>query len=100
MSAPDMLRDERVTAAESVSYRRGFIVLSFGLLLATIYRSFVTGDASWDLLALVVAGGAATAITQATRHILSARRIVLAVLSMAVALIIAKMLAGAIAVLR
>jgi hypothetical protein len=98
MNVTSTLRDEKAIAAESVSYRRGFTVLSFGLLLATIYRSFVTGDASWDLLALVVAGGAATTISQASQHIFSARRTVVAIVSMTIAFVIAGMLAATFAI--
>jgi hypothetical protein len=36
-------------------------VLSFGLLAVVAYRSFVEGVASWELLGLVLLGGAVSA---------------------------------------
>lgn len=41
-------------AADRVAY----LVVSFGLLAVVIYRSFVLREASWDLLGLVILGGA------------------------------------------
>jgi hypothetical protein len=89
MNATDTMRDERTIAAEGTSYRWGFLVLSFGLLLATMYRSFVAGDASWDLLALVIAGGAVTTAYQATQHVLSRRWAMGAIVAMVAAAVLA-----------
>ena len=36
----------------------GYLVLSFGLLVIVAWRAFVLGEASWDLLGLVVLAGA------------------------------------------
>lgn len=51
-------RDERTTAVENAGYRWAYLFLSFGILLIVAVRGAVNGEASWDLMALVVLGGA------------------------------------------
>lgn len=82
-------RDERTVAVENASYRWAYLVLSYGLLLCTAYRSFFLGQASWDLLALVVVGGAVAATYQGTRRVLSRRWAVLSGVAVLAALILA-----------
>jgi hypothetical protein len=50
-------RDEREVAVDNAGDRLAYLVLSYGLLLIVAYRAFVDGQPSWELLALVVAGG-------------------------------------------
>lgn len=50
-------RDEREVAVDDAADRLAYLVLSYGLLLIVAYRAFVDGQPSWELLALVVAGG-------------------------------------------
>jgi 1,4-dihydroxy-2-naphthoate octaprenyltransferase len=50
-------RDERELAVDRAGDRLAYLVLSYGLLLIVAYRAFVDGQPSWELLALVVAGG-------------------------------------------
>ena len=96
MSAITAVRDERTIVAENVSDRWGFLVLSFGLLLATAYRSFMLGETSWDLLGLVIIGGSVTTAYQASQRVLSGRwamlsgAAVLIALAIGVVLIVAK----------
>ena len=52
-------RDERETAVDLAADRLAFLVLAFGLLLSVMYRSFVLGESSWDLIGLVIISGAA-----------------------------------------
>ena len=52
-----LVRDERERAVDRAGDRLAYLVLSYGLLLIVAYRAFVDGQPSWDLLALVVAGG-------------------------------------------
>ncbi|MDX2060366.1 MAG: hypothetical protein SFV24_21330 [Gemmatimonadales bacterium] len=66
-------RDERTISVENGSYRWGYLLLSYGLLLSTAYRGFVREESSWDLLGLVVAGGVLTTVYQGRRQILSRR---------------------------
>lgn len=53
-----LARDEREAAVDRSGDRLAYLVLSYGLLLIVAYRAFVDGQSSWELLALVVAGGA------------------------------------------
>jgi hypothetical protein len=50
-------RDERETAIDSAADRLSFLVLAYGLLAIVAVRGF-NGEASWDLLGLIVLGGA------------------------------------------
>jgi hypothetical protein len=49
--------EEREARIECAGDRLAYLAVSYGLLLAVAYHSFVRGDAVWDLLALVVMGG-------------------------------------------
>jgi hypothetical protein len=50
-------RDERETRIDLAADRIGYLVVSYGLLLIVAYRSFVNGEAAWDLIGLVILGG-------------------------------------------
>jgi hypothetical protein len=52
-------RDEREQAIDLAADRISFLVVAYGALLLAAYRSFVLDEAAWDLLGLVVVGGAA-----------------------------------------
>jgi hypothetical protein len=52
------VRDEREVSVDRAADRLAYVVLSFGLLAVVAYRSFVEGAASWELLGLVLLGGA------------------------------------------
>jgi hypothetical protein len=52
-------RDEREQAVDLAADRLSFLVVSYGALLIAAYRSFVLHEVAWDLLGLVVIGGAA-----------------------------------------
>lgn len=90
MSERTVYRDERTEAVENASYRWAYHVLSYGLLACVAWRSFVTKESSWDLLALVIAGGIVATLYQGSHRVLS-RRWLLATVA---ALIIAMMLAA------
>jgi hypothetical protein len=51
-------RDEREHAVDLAADRLAFLVVCYGALLLAAYRSFALGQESWDLLGLVVLGGA------------------------------------------
>lgn len=51
-------RDERTTAVENAGYRWAYLFLSFGILLIVAVRGSASGAMSWDLMALVILGGA------------------------------------------
>ena len=71
MKDQTIIRDERTITVENSSYRWGYLLVSFGLLVAVAYRSFIWRQSSWDLLALVVLGGLVTTLYQWTHGILS-----------------------------
>jgi hypothetical protein len=73
MSPSEVLRDERTVVTENESYRWAYLVLSFGLLVCGAYRAFALGEAAWDLMALVVAGGVVTTAYQGLRGVLNRR---------------------------
>lgn len=50
-------RDDRETRIDHAVDRVGYLVVSYGLLLIVAYRSFVNGEAAWDLIGLVILGG-------------------------------------------
>lgn len=52
-------RDEREQAVDLAADRISFLVVAYGALLIAAYRSFVLHEVAWDLLGLVVIGGAA-----------------------------------------
>jgi len=52
-------RDEREQSVDLAADRLSFLVVSYGALVIAAYRSFVLHEAAWDLLGLVVVGGAA-----------------------------------------
>ena len=47
------IADRESGAADRLAY----VVVSYGVLVAVMYRSFVRGETAWDLLGLVVLGG-------------------------------------------
>jgi hypothetical protein len=73
MPKSPILRDERTDFVENTSYRWAYHLLSYGLLASVAYRSFVKNESSWDLLALVIAGGAVATLYQGTHRVLSWR---------------------------
>ena len=95
MTARPVLRDERTVAAENASYRWAYLVLSFGLLAAVAWRSFVAGEPAWDLLALVVVGGGVAAVRQGRANVLTSRWTLLALVAALLAAGVATLLAMA-----
>jgi hypothetical protein len=82
-------RDEREETIDRAGDRLAYIVLSYGLLAIVAYRGFVEGQASWDLLALVVIGGLVSATYRLTHGVLTRQAALLLGLTAAVALIVA-----------
>ena len=63
-------RDERTVAVENASYRWAYLVVTFALLVDMMYRSLVRHEAAWDLMALVIVGGAVCTVYQARQKTL------------------------------
>ena len=70
---PSVERDERTVAVENASYRWAYIFLSFALLIDVVYRGIVLQEAAWDLMALVIVGGAVCTIHQLRQKIWTRR---------------------------
>jgi len=83
------IRDERETSVDQAADRLAYLVLSFGLLAIVAYRSFAAGEASWDLLALVVLGGLVGTAYRIQKRAVSRRWGLLLVMTVAVALALA-----------
>lgn len=81
MTTPKLLdRDERTVAVENASYRWGFMVLLYSLLLDVMYRAGVRHEAPWDLMAFVVISGGICSAYQAREKALAHRWALRAVL--------------------
>jgi hypothetical protein len=93
MTATPVERDERTTAVENAGYRWSYLVLSFGLLAIIAMRSLSHRQASWDLLALVVLGGAVHVGYQLLHRVLYRRWAILAAVTMALAALLAVIMA-------
>jgi uncharacterized membrane protein HdeD (DUF308 family) len=93
MNATLVQRDERTVAFENAGYRWGYLVLSFGLLALVAYRSFARHESPWDLLALVILGGAVGTVYQGYHHVLSKHWILSSVLALALAIVVAVVIA-------
>jgi len=89
MTTQEVIRDERTIAVENASFRWSYRVMSFGLLLAVAYRSFVRGESAWDLLGLVILAGGVNAAYQRAGGIFEWRIARLAVVSALAAAILA-----------
>lgn len=62
-------KDERTIFIENQSYRYGYMVLNFGILIDIMYRSFRLNEASWDLFGLIFLSGLVTTAYQYKRKI-------------------------------
>lgn len=85
--------DERTVAVENAGYKWACTFMSFGLLVAACYRSFVLHESTWDLLALVILGGGVGTTYQATHKILGRRWLVVFVSAFVLAAVIAALIA-------
>jgi len=86
-------RDERETSVDQAADRLSYLVLSFGLLAIVAYRSLVDGEASWDLLGLVVLGGLVGTAYRMRQRAVSRRWLLVVVGTAALALVIAAIVA-------
>jgi len=69
--------------------RLASIVLSFGLLAIVAYRSFVEGVASWELLALVLLGGAVSGAYRMWQGVLTRQALLVLAGTAVIALVVA-----------
>jgi len=71
MSSKKVEKDERTTYVENQSYRYGYLVLSFGILIDILYRSIQFNEDPWDLFAVIFLGGLITMGHQYRNRILT-----------------------------
>ena len=88
-----MERDERTIAVENASYRLAYLLLTYALLLDVMYRSIVRHEAAWDLMGLVIGGGAVCSVYQARQKILGHGWLMKVLLAACIAGVIAAILA-------
>jgi hypothetical protein len=87
-------RDERESAIDSAADRLSFLVLAYGLLVLVAIRAF-NGEATWDLLGLVVLGGVVGLGYRVRQRVVSRRWTYVLVGTVAIAAIVAALLAAA-----
>ena len=88
-----VVRDERTVVVEDASYRFAYIFITYALLLDVMYRSLVRQEASWELLAIVIVGGAISTVYQWRRKILTGHSLKVAVVTFGAAGIVAALIA-------
>jgi hypothetical protein len=81
-------RDERELSVDRAADRLAYVVLSFGLLIVVAYRSFVDGVASWELLGLVLVGGAVSTGYRLRHGVVSRQAALVLVLTALIALVV------------
>lgn len=86
-------KDERSIFIENQSYKYGYMVLTFGILIDIIYRSVRFNEAPWDLFGLIFLSGLITTSHQYRYEIFSKNWLVsvliLALISAIIAAIVA-----------
>jgi hypothetical protein len=90
---PSVDRDERTVAVENAGFKWACTFMSFGLLIAACYRSFVLHESTWDLLALVILGGGVSTTYQATHKVLGRRWLLVSVSAFVLAAVVAVLIA-------
>jgi hypothetical protein len=84
-----LVRDEREVGVDQAADRLSYLALSFGLLAIVAYRSFANREPSWDLLGLVLLGGAVGTGYRAWQRAISRRWAVVLAWTVIVGLVVA-----------
>ena len=82
-------RDERAIFIENVSYKFGYNLITFALLLDVIYRGLILNEAAWDLLGIIIISGLVMILYQYKQKILDKNWIKTVVISSLIAFIVA-----------
>ena len=85
-------RNEREVRVDLSADRIAYLVISYGLLVSVAYRSFVQGDAAWDLIGLVVLGGIVGLAYRIREGVVSGRWTLVLVATIAVGFVVACLL--------
>ena len=88
-----LVRDEREVSVDHAADRLAYVVLSFGLLAAVAYRSFVEGVASWELLGLVLLGGAVSTGYRLWQGVLTRQAVLVVALTALIGLVVGAVVA-------
>jgi hypothetical protein len=64
MNKPPVVRDERYYVVENASFRIGYMIIAYGVLLLIVFRSIAYHETNWDLFALVIISSFAATIYQ------------------------------------
>jgi hypothetical protein len=64
-------RDERTVAVENASYKWAYAFITFALLIDVACRAAIRHEAAWDLMVLVLVGGAVCTMYQARQKTLA-----------------------------
>lgn len=72
-----VLHDERTIMVENASYRWGYLVVTYGLLVIIALRAFILQQSSWDLFTLVIISGLVTTAYQGLHQIFTRKWIYL-----------------------
>lgn len=73
MKDTPVFKDERSIAVENASYRWGYFVVTFGLLIIVAVRAFFFNESNWDLMALVIVSGLVTTAFQGYHQLFTRR---------------------------
>ena len=90
---PLTIMDEREAEIEHAGDRLAWLVMAYGLLVIVAWRSFVDGQPSWELLALVIAGGAVSFGYRIWHRAVSRTTLLGVGITIAVAIVLAAVLA-------
>lgn len=82
-------KDERTKFIENISYKYGYIFITFALLIDVAYRSFKLNEAPWDLLGIVIISGFVISIYQYKQTILGKTWLKTFILTLIIAFVIA-----------
>jgi RsiW-degrading membrane proteinase PrsW (M82 family) len=80
-------KDERSIFVENVSYKFGYTVVTFALLLDVMYRSLRFKEAPWDLLLIIFLSGLVMTVYQFKQKIFEKAMIKYMVITLVIAAI-------------
>jgi uncharacterized membrane protein YfhO len=89
MNDQPVVRDERTITVENASYRWGYLVVTYGLLILITLRAFFFKQSNWDLMALVILSGLVTTAYQGMHQIFTRRWVVIFALTILVSAVLA-----------
>jgi hypothetical protein len=93
MNNQPIIRDERTITIENASYRWGYMVVTYGLLVIIILRAFLFNQTNWDLFALLFVSGLVTTVYQGVHQMFTRRWIYLFAATMVIAALVAALIA-------